>query len=212
MSESAGTLAGDLALCHPKLRSDEVRAVAQPIEGSQAIRLTVVAADRRGLLADSAAVLAFNRLSILDASAATWPRRRLGLHSFVVESIEAFDKVAWTRLGEDLRAMVAVGSTLAPALHPVRSMHVDVRGADGNRSVVRVAAPDQLGLLSSRCHGFALQGVNIESLHARRPTAWPTTPSSWWARWTVTPSPALMGATGAGQAAKTRRGTSSASS
>lgn len=167
MSESPGTLAGDLALCHPKLRSDEVRAVARPIESSPAIRLTVVATDRRGLLADSAAVLASNRLSILDASAATWPARRLALHSFVVESNETFDDAAWTRLGEGLRAMVAVGSTSAPALRQVRSMHVDVRGADGNRSVVRVTAPDQLGLLSALCHGFAMQGANIESLHAQ---------------------------------------------
>ncbi|MGH9275695.1 MAG: alpha/beta fold hydrolase, partial [Acidimicrobiales bacterium] len=33
MSETPATLAGDLALCHPKLRRDEVRAVARPIEG-----------------------------------------------------------------------------------------------------------------------------------------------------------------------------------
>lgn len=167
MSESAGTLAGDLALCHPKLRSDEVRAVARPIEGSQAVRLTVVASDRRGLLADSAAVLASNRLSVLDASAATWPSRGLALHSFVVESMETFDKAAWTRLGEDLRAMVAVGSTSAPALGPVRSLQVNVRGVGGDRSMVRVTARDQLGLLSALCHSFAVQGANIESLHAR---------------------------------------------
>lgn len=58
MSESAPILAGDLALCHPKPRKGEVRAVARPIESSGAVRLTVVAADRPGLLADSAAVLA----------------------------------------------------------------------------------------------------------------------------------------------------------
>ncbi|MFI5292888.1 MAG: alpha/beta fold hydrolase, partial [Candidatus Limnocylindrales bacterium] len=166
-SESAGTLAGDLALCHPKLGSDEVRAVARPIDGTQAIRLTVVATDRRGLLADSAAVLASNQLSILDASAATWPARRLALHSFVIESRETFDDVAWRRLGEDLRAMVAGGSTSAPPLRPVRSMHVNVRGAGGDRSIVRVTARDQLGLLSALCHSLAIQGANIESLHAR---------------------------------------------
>src|SRR5207302_3307749 len=55
MSAAPAVLAGDLALCHPKLRRDEVRAVARSIAGSDRVRLTVVAADRPGLLADSGA-------------------------------------------------------------------------------------------------------------------------------------------------------------
>jgi UTP:GlnB (protein PII) uridylyltransferase len=38
---------------------------------------------------------------------------------------------------------------------------------DGDRSVVRVLARDQLGLLSALCRWFAMRDVNIESLHAR---------------------------------------------
>jgi pimeloyl-ACP methyl ester carboxylesterase/glycine cleavage system regulatory protein len=167
MSESAATLAGDLALCHPQLRADEVRAVARPIEGSRSVRLTVVAADRRGLLADSAAVLASNKLSITHASAATWPRRHLALHSFVLDSGDSLDEAAWTKLGGDLRAMVASGETSSPPLRPIGPVRVTVQGADGDRSMVRVKVRDQVGLLSALCRWFATQNVNIESLHAR---------------------------------------------
>ncbi len=167
MSESAATLAGDLALCHPELRTDEVRAVARPIEGSQSVRLTVVAVDRRGLLADSAAVLASNELSISHASAATWPRRGLALHSFVIESRDGLDEPAWAKLGEDLRAMVASGSTTSPPLGPIGPVQVTVKGTDGDRSMVRIKVRDQLGLLAALCRWFATQDANIESLHAR---------------------------------------------
>jgi UTP:GlnB (protein PII) uridylyltransferase len=167
MSESAATLAGDLALCHPRLRRDEVRAVARPIEGSQCVRLTVVAVDRRGLLADSAAVLASNHLSITHASAATWPHRHLALHSFVVDTRDSLDDAAWTKLGGDLRAMVAAGSTTLPTLRPVGPARITVQGSDGDRSMVRVKVRDQLGLLSALCRWFATETANIESLHAR---------------------------------------------
>jgi pimeloyl-ACP methyl ester carboxylesterase/glycine cleavage system regulatory protein len=167
MSESAATLAGDIALCHPKLGRNEVRAVARPIERSRLVRLTVVAADRRGLLADSAAVLALNNLSITHASAATWPRRQLALHSFVVDGGASLDEAAWTRLGDDLRALVSADSTVLPTLRPVHAVRVTVQGTDGDRSMVRVTAPDQLGLLSALCRWFAAQDANIESLHAR---------------------------------------------
>jgi UTP:GlnB (protein PII) uridylyltransferase len=167
MSESAATLAGDLALCHPKLGRDEVRAVARPIEGSRSVRLTVVAADRRGLLADSAAVLASNNLSITHASAATWASRRLALHSFVVDGGDGLDDPAWTKLGDDLRALVAAGSATIPTLLPVGPGRVTIQGADGFRSMVQVTAPDQLGLLAVLCRWFAEHGASIESLHAR---------------------------------------------
>lgn len=167
MSETAATLAGDLALCHPRLGPDEVRAVARPIEESRSVRLTVVAADRRGLLADSAAVLAANNLSITYASAATWPRRGLALHSFVVEYDETFHENAWAKLGADLRAMVASGSTTLAPLRAVGPVRVTVQGTDGDRSLVRVKGRDQIGLLSALCAWFATENANIESLHAR---------------------------------------------
>jgi pimeloyl-ACP methyl ester carboxylesterase/glycine cleavage system regulatory protein len=168
MSDSARVLAGDLALCHPKLAADEVRAVARPIEGRGSMRLAIVAWDRPGLLADSAAVLASSELSITGASAATWPGQGLALHSFAVDGAAAIDASAWDQLGARLRAMVATGSAPVPLVRPVRPTRIVVRGGDeGGRSMVTVTAPDQVGLLASLCRAFAAAGTNIESLQAR---------------------------------------------
>jgi pimeloyl-ACP methyl ester carboxylesterase/predicted amino acid-binding ACT domain protein len=168
MSESAGVLAGDLALCHPKLRPGEVRAVARPIEGSDSVRLTVVAADRRGLLADSAAVLASSKLSITHASAATWPLLNLALHSFVVEGGGCLHASDWEELGERLRVMGVCGSAPVPLIGSQGAARITVQGgAGGDRSMVTITQRDHLGLLSSLCRAFAALGANIESLHAR---------------------------------------------
>jgi predicted amino acid-binding ACT domain protein len=165
ISESTETLAADLALCHPKLRRDEVRAVARPIEGSAAIRLTVVAPDRPGLLADSAAVLAWHRLSITHASATTWPNG-VALHALTVEPPDVLDDDAWRALGEDLRAMVASGRVTTPPFRPVGRAAVTVDGATGDRRLVRVTARDQLGLFSAICRWFAAHQTSIEAVHA----------------------------------------------
>ena len=166
MSESTDVLAADLALCHPKLRTDEVRAVARPIVGSPSIRLTVVAADRPGLLADSAAVLAWHRLSITQASATTRPDG-LALHALTLEPPDVLDDAAWLALGEDLRAMVASGKVTTPPFRPLGRAEVSVHGeADSGRSLVRVTARDQLGLFSAICRWFAADSTSIEAVHA----------------------------------------------
>ena len=168
MSESAPVLAGDLALCHPKLRPGEVRAVARPLQGSTAVRLTVVATDRAGLLADSAAVLASSGLPISHASASTWDRQRLALHSFVVDGGAHLDEARWAELGERLRTMAASGSAPTPMVGSPRPLRITVRGGrEGDRSMVTITGPDHLGLLSLLCRAFASMDANIESLDAR---------------------------------------------
>ena len=64
--------ARDLALCHPRLAPHEVRTAAYPIDHGS-YRTTMVSGDRVGFLADSAAVMAEARASIVSASAVTWP-------------------------------------------------------------------------------------------------------------------------------------------
>ena len=165
LSESAPALAGDLVLCRPKLHKGEVRALARRIENSSLVRLTIAARDRRGLLADSAAVLTSNGLSIVNASASTWRPQELALHSFIVRGGVEFDEGGWDVLGERLRSMVATGHADIPfirALHPVR---VTVQGS-GDRSIVQVVAPDEQGLLSTICRYFQTHRVNIETLQA----------------------------------------------
>jgi hypothetical protein len=89
MSERPSVLAADLALCHPPLGTGEVRAVARPMEDPATFRLTVVAADRPGLLADSAAALAEQGLMVLSASVATWAEGDIALHSLTFTAATA---------------------------------------------------------------------------------------------------------------------------
>jgi pimeloyl-ACP methyl ester carboxylesterase/glycine cleavage system regulatory protein len=166
MSASPEVLAGDLALCHPQLEPDEVRAVARPIETTDAVRLTIAAQDRRGLLSDTTAVLAANGLCITDASAATWSGNGLALHAFTLENTSHVDETGWKQLGEDLRAISAGLGKPRPEFVPVGRAIVTAYGSEGQPTLVRVEAPDQVGLLSTICTWFADHDLSVESLHA----------------------------------------------
>ncbi len=164
MGDDVATLAADLALAIPPPLEDEVRAVARTIEGSDVIRLTVVARDRPGLLADTAAVLAAERLSIVSASAATWAADGLALHAVTFRPDGAFDDQRWDALAARLRGLTVAG----PAQHafiPTGQADVRVDGADTGRSVVAVTAPDQLGLLATICRWLADHDVSIETMN-----------------------------------------------
>jgi pimeloyl-ACP methyl ester carboxylesterase/glycine cleavage system regulatory protein len=166
LSDSASALASDLVLCRPRLQKGEVRALARHIEDSTLVRLTIVARDRRGLLADSATVLTNSGMSIANASASTWKQQHLALHSFIVAVGAQFDPAAWDELGERLRSMAAMGTALSSTLQPLRPVSVSVQGA-GDRSLVKVVAPDEQGLLATICRHFQDHDINIETLQAR---------------------------------------------
>lgn len=169
-SEPTEVLAGDLALCHPPLRDGEVRAVARPGE-NETMRLSVVATDRPGLLAGSAAVLARQRLDISEASATTWPLLGLALHSFVVAARHPMSEDEWKDLCEGLRRLSPESGepdglfTIARGRgHPTK---VECFGVGDDMSVVRVFTDDQVGLLAGICRWFADHQVSIQALHAR---------------------------------------------
>ncbi|MDQ1520810.1 MAG: hypothetical protein QOI55_1883 [Actinomycetota bacterium] len=172
MSAPPAVLAADVALCHPRLKRGELRAVARPIEGSDTVRFTVVAPDRPGLLADTAGVLAAHGLSIADASAATWSGRGIALHALTLVDAAGVDEDAWERLGRDLRtvgtasAASAAGTSISPAFTPRGRAVVTVDGSEPDRALVRVTAKDQVGLLWAICRWFADHGLSIESLRA----------------------------------------------
>ncbi|HTD50495.1 MAG TPA: alpha/beta fold hydrolase [Acidimicrobiia bacterium] len=166
MSAPPEVLAGDLALCHPKLESGEVRAVARPIDGSNAIRLTVAAPDRRGLLGDTTGVLAGHGLCITDASAATWTKQRLALHALTLEATAYIDETGWKQIGEDLRAICAGAQPARPNFLPIGRATVTAYGSQRQRTLIRVLASDQIGLLSTICRWFADHDLSVESLHA----------------------------------------------
>jgi pimeloyl-ACP methyl ester carboxylesterase/predicted amino acid-binding ACT domain protein len=162
LSQAPEVLAADLALCHPRLRAGEVRAAARPISSTNAFRLTVVAGDRPGLLADTAATLAEEGLSVLSASAMTWPRERIALHALTVESPIDFDSDRWADLGKRLHELAA-GSSPRSRFVPSGRARVTLTGGGDGKSIVRVTAADRLGLLSAVCRWFADEGVSIEA-------------------------------------------------
>ena len=73
--------------------------MARRVVDSSAVRLTVVAADRPGLLADTAGTVAADGLSIGQASAATWPTWRLAMHVLTVYGSAKLSADGWAHLG-----------------------------------------------------------------------------------------------------------------
>ena len=163
MGEDAAVLASDLALCHPSLGLDEVRAVARTIEGSDHIRLTVVARDRPGLLADTAAVCAAEGLSIVTASAATWTADGVAMHALTFAPHGLFDDARWDALSSRLQALRDKDGTITFAPSGLATVRVD--GAHTGRAVITVTAPDRLGLLWAICRWFADHDISIESMN-----------------------------------------------
>jgi pimeloyl-ACP methyl ester carboxylesterase/predicted amino acid-binding ACT domain protein len=160
MSERPAVLAADLALGFPPLAPGEVRAVGRPMEDAATFRLTVVAADRRGLLADSTSVLAEYGLAVQSASVATWPTPDLALHALTFASPGGAPD--WDVLGERLGS-IADGDRPVP--HYVRTGRASVVVAAGEpgRSIVKVTAPDGIGLLEAVSRWFAERGVSIDA-------------------------------------------------
>ncbi len=165
VSESVPVLAADMALCYPVPAPHEVRAVARPIEGSDSVRLTVVTTDRKGLLADSSAVLSSNGLSVIHASAASWTSQKIALHSFVIEGGNKLGDASWDEIGRKLQVMAATRS-LPPTI-PVRPTRVTVHGGDKEQMLVTITVRDEIGALSGLCRAFSDRNINIDSLHAR---------------------------------------------
>jgi pimeloyl-ACP methyl ester carboxylesterase/predicted amino acid-binding ACT domain protein len=162
LSAPPTVLAGDLALCHPRLRKNEVRAVARAMREPTMYRLTVVARDRPGLLADTAGILASVGASVVFASAMTWPGDQTALHALTVRCDAGLDQQQWALIGERLRA-VTTGLPAVTRFVPTGRADVIVTGEGDGRSVVRVTAPDRIGLLSAVCRWFADNEMSVEA-------------------------------------------------
>ena len=161
LSEAPEVLAADLVLCHPRVRPGEVRAVARRLPDGERFRLTVVAQDRRGFLADSAAVLATAGVSVDSASVMTWPEHHLAMHALTVSSAGGIDADLWDQVGARLQA--SAETPVRMLFRPSGRARVTTTGAGTGTSIVRVNAPDDIGLLSATCRWFADHGISIEA-------------------------------------------------
>jgi UTP:GlnB (protein PII) uridylyltransferase len=161
MSDRPSVLAADLALCHPPLAEAEVRAVARPMDDPRTFRLTVVAADRAGLLADTAAALADEGLKVVSASATTSADPAIALHSLTIRSKRAATP-DWDALGAALQTAIG-GSRPATHYTPTGRATVVTTESGADRTLVRVTAPDGIGLLETISRWFAERGISIEA-------------------------------------------------
>ncbi|HVV38555.1 MAG TPA: hypothetical protein VHC63_18245 [Acidimicrobiales bacterium] len=158
-SDSDAQLAGDLAMCHPPLKRSEVRARA--VGGDESWRLTVVAHDRKGLLADTAAILSQDGFSIQSASVATWDDLDLAVFAITI----AGDEPATARLNNIGKSLKAANNGDRPvvAFAPTGRAYVRRTGVANGEDMISVVAPDQTGLLATVCRWFSDAGVSIEA-------------------------------------------------
>lgn len=158
-SDSATQLTGDLALVHPRLKKNEVRARA--VAAVDSWRLTVVAKDRKGLLADSAAILSAAGYSLRGASVVTWTDPDIALHAITVEGAAPSDEQL-DAIGAQLRAANS-GDRPKLTWQPVGRAYVRRTGEANGDAMISVVCPDQQGLLAAICRWFNDAGVSIRA-------------------------------------------------
>jgi len=166
--ESPDVVAADVALCDPPLAPEEVRVSISAAQIGGALRVSVLAHDRPGLLATTAGVLASNGLSIVQAAATTWPSRRWAVQRFLVVSprVRAVRPADRDLLRARLRAAVASADRPAVPFAPEGAARVTVDGDIGGRRLVRVSAPDRPGLLWAISGWLDRHGCNIVAARA----------------------------------------------
>src|SRR5438309_1872452 len=170
VGEQSEVLAGDLALCHPPLGDGEVRAVLRSTSRSTRWRLTVLSHDRPGLMADTAGTLAAEGLSVQSVSATGWPALGTAMHSMVVTvpRRHRWQREDWDALGRRLKAVLTGNESIKVDFVPVPPVSVTVTPEVTGHCLVRVEAPDRVGLLWALASWFAANGVNVEAANAVR--------------------------------------------
>src|SRR4051794_10481868 len=169
VGEPATALAADLALCHPPLAGEEVRAVVHPTAAPATWRVCVVAHDRPGLLAGAAGALATRGLSIISASGSLWPGRGLALVSLTARVADGSDVATadWDEIGERLRAVIGRRERIEPdevGFRPMPPVKVDATAEEHGRAIVTIETPDRVGLLWAAARWFEERDCNIEAV------------------------------------------------
>jgi len=161
--ESPDVIAGDVALCHPPLGPEEVRVRISSAVVPGALRVSVLAHDRPGLLAATAGALAADGLSVVQAAAITWSSRRWALQRALVADLNVRSTRAVERnlLQARLRAAVTGTRRLPVHFSPAGPARVEVTDEERGRCLLRVAAPDRVGLLWAISAWLEAHGCNI---------------------------------------------------
>jgi UTP:GlnB (protein PII) uridylyltransferase len=161
--ESPDVIAGDVALCHPPLSTREVRVWCAPALIAGALRVSVLAHDRPGLLAATTGALTAAGLSVIQAAAMTWPARGWALQRALVADPKARSTRPVERdlLCAQLRSAVRDGPIDGIRFSPSGPVQVQVTAEEGERQLLRVLAPDRPGLLWAITSWLERSGCNV---------------------------------------------------
>jgi predicted amino acid-binding ACT domain protein len=160
MGEPAEAVAADLALCYPALGPDEVRAAVHPTSAAGVWRISIAAHDRTGLLARISSALTSRGLNIVRASLSAWPQHGIAVGRLLATGPGSDED--WEAVGAELRAAIAADELAVPTLPGLTPVTVDTSAQEAARTLVRVGAPDRVGLLWGLTAWFASRGCNIE--------------------------------------------------
>jgi UTP:GlnB (protein PII) uridylyltransferase len=169
LSDDADVLSADLAHCHPPLAPGELRVDVrrQGNAGGEAwARLTVVAHDRPGLLAATAAVLAAQGLSVVAASITTWTDRGMALQgvTFADPGARLSEAGVLDEVARDVRAGLNGERQFEVVFRPEGPVEVASSPViTPDHALVTVQAPDRVGLLWAIATWFASQEINVEA-------------------------------------------------
>ena len=124
-----------------------------------------MANDRPGLLAGTAGVLASHGMTLTSGSTASWPDLGLALQCVVAADPAGQERLPseWDDVGKSLRSTLGRGDPVVPDFLPVPPVRVDCTAQAQGRCLVRMEAPDHVGLLWSVARWFADNGCNIEA-------------------------------------------------
>lgn len=164
LSAPAGVLADDLARCDPPLAEHEVRVEFRAGSQPNTRRLTVVAHDRRGLLAATTGVLAAAALSVLGASVATWPDLDLAMHGLDVAD-PGWPDDRWKNVAADVANAVAGRTRPAVRFKAAGEVKVVCAPAAIDHMLVTVEAPDRIGLLWAITSWLADHDASVVAAH-----------------------------------------------
>lgn len=127
-------------------------------------RITVIAPDRVGLLADLAATLALQRIPVRAARA--WAQDHYGVSVWEVGEPDVDPAVLRQRFGAVVEGQVDVARRLRPSAADALDPSVVVRPEASEQStVLEVRASDRLGVIHLVCGALAALDVAVRSAH-----------------------------------------------
>ncbi len=147
-----------------ELRSDPREVAVQVVEDNDGSIVTVMSGDRVGLLADAAAMLALQRVSV--RAARVWTEGDIGISEWHVGRTGLDAAVLRERLEAIVEGRLDPGARLRPtdasALAPIVVVHPD---ASDTATVLEVRAADRPGVVHLVCAALAGLDLTVRSAH-----------------------------------------------